>query len=207
MTGRAGDVRTGDVRTYDGARGPAADRGPQKPEIPGTETFRIELAELLPAGEVITNPDSMERYSHDEAEWAPYGTPLAVVRPADSAQVQAVVRWCIEHRVPVIPRGAGTGLSGGANAVDGAVIVSFEKMNAILRIDPVERLAVVQPGVINDTCGRPVPSRSVVSAGPGQCTVVHHRRQRRHECGRCLLCEVRRHQGLRARPRGGHRHR
>jgi glycolate oxidase len=124
-------------------------------EVPGTEisqneTFRIELAELLPAAEVITNPDSMERYSHDEAEWAPYGTPLAVVRPVDAAQVQAVVQWCIEHRVPVIPRGAGTGLSGGANAVDGAVIVSFEKMNEILQIDPVERLAVVQPGVIND---------------------------------------------------------
>ena len=93
--------------------------------IPGTESSRIELAELLPAGEVITNPESMERYSHDEGEWAPYGTPLAVVRPADSAQVQAVVRWCIEHRVPVVPRGGGTGLSGGANAVDGAVIVSF----------------------------------------------------------------------------------
>ena len=118
--------------------------------IPGTESSRIELAELLPAGEVITNPESMERYSHDEGEWAPYGTPLAVVRPADSAQVQAVVRWCIEHRVPVVPRGGGTGLSGGANAVDGAVIVSFEKMNAIRRIDPVERLAVVEPGVIND---------------------------------------------------------
>src|SRR3954469_15049534 len=122
--------------------------------IPGTESSRIELAELLPAGEVITNPESMERYSHDEGEWAPYGTPLAVVRPADSAQVQAVVRWCIEHRVPVVPRGAGTGLSGGANASDGAVIVSFERMNAIRRIDPVERLAVVQPGVVNDDLRR-----------------------------------------------------
>ncbi len=52
--------------------------------------------------------------------------------------------------MPVVPRGAGTGLSGGANAVGGGVVVSFERMTAVLRIDPVERLAVVQPGVVND---------------------------------------------------------
>ena len=52
--------------------------------------------------------------------------------------------------MPIVPRGAGTGLSGGANAIDGSVIISFERMNAIVRIDPVERLAVVQPGVVND---------------------------------------------------------
>ena len=58
--------------------------------------------------------------------------------------------WCVQHGVPVVPRGAGTGLSGGANAVAGGVVVSFERMTAVLRIDPVERLAVVQPGVVND---------------------------------------------------------
>ena len=52
--------------------------------------------------------------------------------------------------MPVVPRGAGTGLSGGANAVAGGIVVSFERMTAVLRIDPVERLAVVQPGVVND---------------------------------------------------------
>ena len=104
----------------------------------------------IPAADVITNPGSLQRYSHDEAEWAPYGTPAAVVRPTSAAETRDVVRWCIDNRVPVIPRGAGTGLSGGANAIDGAVIISFERMNEILRIDPVERLAVVQPGVINN---------------------------------------------------------
>lgn len=104
----------------------------------------------IPAEDVITNPDSLQRYSHDEAEWAPYGTPLAVVRPTSADETQAVVRWCIDHRVPVVPRGAGTGLSGAANAVDGSVIISFERMSAILEIDPVERLAVVQPGVVNN---------------------------------------------------------
>ena len=99
---------------------------------------------------MITDLDSLERYAHDEAEWAPYALPLAVVRPTTATQVQAVVRVCIEHRIPVVARGAGTGLSGGANALDGSVVVSFERMDQILTIDPVERLAVVQPGVIND---------------------------------------------------------
>jgi glycolate oxidase len=104
----------------------------------------------LPAADVLTEPDSMLRYSHDEAEWAPYAIPLAVVRPVSAAETQAVVRWCVDHRVPIVPRGAGTGLSGGANAIDGSVIIGFERMNAIASIDPVERLAVVQPGVVND---------------------------------------------------------
>lgn len=115
-------------------------------------TFRTSGVDAgsIPADDVITNPDSLERYSHDEAEWAPYGIPLAVVRPTSAAETQAVVRWCIDQRVPIIARGAGTGLSGGANAIDGGLIISFERMNEILRIDPVERLAVVQPGVINN---------------------------------------------------------
>ena len=104
----------------------------------------------LPATDVLTEPDSMLRYSHDEAEWAPYAIPLAVVRPVSAAETQAVVRWCVDHRVPIVPRGAGTGLSGGANAIDGSVIIGFERMNAIASIDLVERLAVVQPGVVND---------------------------------------------------------
>ncbi|MER6230242.1 FAD-linked oxidase C-terminal domain-containing protein [Streptomyces sp. NPDC001616] len=107
-------------------------------------------ADGIPAGKVITDPDGLGRYAHDEAEWAPAGLPLAVVRPQDTEEVRAVVAYCARHRIPVVPRGAGTGLSGGANAVDGAVVLSFEDMNRILRIDPVERLAVVQPGVVND---------------------------------------------------------
>ncbi|MGZ4651411.1 MAG: FAD-binding oxidoreductase, partial [Kineosporiaceae bacterium] len=65
-------------------------------------------------------------------------------------EVRDVVRACLTHGVPVVARGAGTGLSGGANAVDGCVVLSVDRMNRILEIDPLERLAVVQPGVIND---------------------------------------------------------
>ncbi|HKN99134.1 MAG TPA: FAD-linked oxidase C-terminal domain-containing protein [Pseudonocardiaceae bacterium] len=109
-----------------------------------------DLIQVLPPGRVVTDPDVTARYAHDEAEWAAYGSPAAVVRPHTAAEVREVVRVCLRHRTPVVPRGAGTGLSGGANATDGAVVVSTEAMNQVLEINPLERLAVVQPGVVND---------------------------------------------------------
>ncbi|GAB3313690.1 FAD-linked oxidase C-terminal domain-containing protein [Geodermatophilus aquaeductus] len=108
------------------------------------------LLAALPADRVLLDDDVLASYRHDEAEWAPSGRPLAVVRPREAREVQAVVRACLEHRVPLVTRGAGTGLSGGANAVDGCVVVSTEAMREIRVIDPVERYAVVQPGVVND---------------------------------------------------------
>jgi glycolate oxidase len=110
-----------------------------------------ELASALPPRQLLTDPDVVRTFLHDEAEWAPYGAAIAVARPETTAQVAAVVEVCARHRVPVVTRGAGTGLSGGANAVEGCVVLSTEKMTAILEINGAERLAVVQPGVVNDT--------------------------------------------------------
>ncbi|QES51810.1 FAD-binding oxidoreductase [Streptomyces venezuelae] len=108
------------------------------------------LAALLPAGRVVTDPVRLASFAHDEAAGAPYVLPAAAVEPRDTAEVAAVVAFCAERGVPVVARGAGTGLSGGANAMAGCVVVSFAAMNRILRIDADERLAVVQPGVVND---------------------------------------------------------
>src|SRR5215470_5144885 len=105
-----------------------------------------ELVGRLPAGQVLTDPDATGRFAHDQAEWAPFGTPAAVVRPHTAEQIQQVVLACLRHGVPVVPRGAGTGLSGGANAIDGCVILSTEAMTAVKEINPLERLAVVEPG-------------------------------------------------------------
>jgi glycolate oxidase len=116
----------------------------------GTSVIVEAITQALPAGRVRSDPAVLAGCAHDEAEWAPYGQPSALVRPRCADEVAAVVRACRQHRVPLVCRGAGTGLSGGANAVDGCVIVSFEAMAEIVDIDPVERLAVVQPGVIND---------------------------------------------------------
>ena len=108
------------------------------------------LRPALPPQQLLTDPDTVAPYLHDEAEWAPYGRAVAVVRPSTTAEVAAVVRACAEHRVPVVARGAGTGLSGGANAVDGCVVLSTERMREVVEISATERLAVVQPGVVND---------------------------------------------------------
>jgi glycolate oxidase len=108
------------------------------------------LAAALPADRLVHDPDVLAGYEHDEAEWAPHGTPAVLVRPRTAAEVQTVVRACVEHRVPVVPRGAGTGLSGGANAIDGGVLLSLDRMTAVKEINAVERLAVVEPGVVND---------------------------------------------------------
>ncbi|MEU3599213.1 FAD-linked oxidase C-terminal domain-containing protein [Streptomyces sp. NPDC006798] len=113
-------------------------------------TTPTDLAGLLPAGRVITDPSRVASFAHDEAAGAPYALPAAVVRPHDTAEVAAVVAHCAEHGIPVVARGAGTGLSGGANAVEGGVVVCFSAMDRVLRIDPDERLAVVQPGVVNE---------------------------------------------------------
>jgi len=109
-----------------------------------------ELRAALPADRILTDTDVLASYLHDEAEWAEYGRALAVVRPLETAEVAATVAICARHRVPVVPRGAGTGLSGGANAVEGGIVLSTERMRRIVEINPEERLAVVQPGVVND---------------------------------------------------------
>ncbi|MFD7735709.1 FAD-binding oxidoreductase [Kitasatospora phosalacinea] len=109
-----------------------------------------ELERLLPPGRVITDPGRRSSFVHDEATGAPFGLPAAVVQPRETAEVAAVVAYCAERGLPVVARGAGTGLSGGANAIEDCVVVSFAAMDRIVRIDPDERLAVVQPGVVND---------------------------------------------------------
>ncbi|MDV6267589.1 FAD-linked oxidase C-terminal domain-containing protein [Rhodococcus globerulus] len=113
-------------------------------------TFLEAIGSQIDADRLIVDPDIMASYAHDDAEWAPYAMPVAVVRPRTAEQVQAVVRACIAHGAPVVTRGAGTGLSGGANAVSGGVVIAFDAMNAIKEINTLERLAVVEPGVVND---------------------------------------------------------
>ena len=107
-----------------------------------------DLTAALPAGVVVTEPATCETYRHDWARDPAAGTPAAVVRPYDADQVQEVVRWAAAHRVPVVPRGAGTGLSGGSSAVDGGIVLSLERMRAV-EVDVGSRVAVVEPGALN----------------------------------------------------------
>ncbi|RUP02579.1 MAG: FAD-binding protein [Mycobacterium sp.] len=102
----------------------------------------------LPEGMVVTDPAVTEGYRQDRALDPSAGKPLAVVRPRHTEEVQTVVRWAAAHKVPVVTRGAGSGLSGGATALDNGIVLSTEKMRDIT-IDPVTRTAVCQPGLFN----------------------------------------------------------
>ena len=109
-----------------------------------------DLTRALPGVGLVTDSDVLRSLSADDAEWAAVGRPLGAVRATSVAEVQQVVAACAELGVPVVTRGAGTGLSGGANAVDGCVVLDLSRMNRILEIDVDNMVAVVEPGVIND---------------------------------------------------------
>ena len=97
---------------------------------------------------VRTDPVTCENYRFDWSRDPTAGVPIAVVRPANAGQVQTTIRWAAEHRVPVVPRGAGSGLSGGSSAVSGGIVISLERMRAI-EIDLAARVAVAEPGAFN----------------------------------------------------------
>ncbi|MCW2579978.1 MAG: glcD [Blastococcus sp.] len=108
-----------------------------------------ELQDVLGADSVLLDPDVTAAYARDQAMLAPAGTPAAVVLPRTTADVVAVMKVASRHGVPVVPRGAGSGLAGASNAVDGAITLVMTRMDAILEVAPADRLAVVQPGVVN----------------------------------------------------------
>src|ERR1043165_2360591 len=112
-------------------------------------TLAERLRATLGAGAVSTDPDVTSGYARDMMPLAPNGSARAVVFPSTTADVQAVVRICSEFGVPIVPRGAGSGLTGAANAIDGCVMLVTSRMKEILEIDADNRLAVVQPGVVN----------------------------------------------------------
>lgn len=114
------------------------------------------LVRGLPAEAVVVDPDVTAGYSRDMAGFCAAGTPAVVVFPETVEQVQHVLRTATELRVPVVPQGARTGLSGAANAVDGCIVLSMVKLDRILEIDPVNRVAVVEPGVVNAELSRAV---------------------------------------------------
>ena len=108
------------------------------------------LGRALPGDRIVADPDVLTAMSHDEAEWAPAGRAAAGVRVRSESEVQQVVRVCAEFGAAVVPRGAGTGLSGGANAVDGCVVLDLGRMDRVVEIDRDNLLCVVQPGVVNN---------------------------------------------------------
>lgn len=107
------------------------------------------LTEILGEANVFTDSQVLDNYSHDETEDLRY-QPEVVVKPADTAQVSAILKLCSSAYVPVTPRGGGTGLSGGALPVYGGVLLSMERFKSIIEIDKENLQATVEPGVITE---------------------------------------------------------
>ncbi|MBV9742716.1 MAG: FAD-binding protein [Acidobacteriia bacterium] len=124
---------------------------PLSPEIIG------KLRDAAGARGIITAPEELRTYECDGLT-AYRAVPGAVVLPANTAEVQAVVRICHEGRIPFVARGSGTGLSGGAMPVADGVVISLARMNRILEVDFANARVIVEPGVINlDVTGRVAP--------------------------------------------------
>ncbi|MFE6549024.1 FAD-binding oxidoreductase [Streptomyces sp. NPDC057746] len=123
-------------------------------EVTGNLLDRLRAG--LPPEAVLSDPDVTASYANDMASFCVAGAPAVVVLPRTVEQVQHVMRIATELRVPVVPQGARTGLSGAANASDGCIVLSLTKMDRILEINPVDRVAVVEPGVVNATLSRAV---------------------------------------------------
>jgi glycolate oxidase len=108
-----------------------------------------DLGSRLSPGSLTTDPDVVDAHSSDEALFCPREGAIALVRAASAEDVQEVMRFATEHRVPVVPQGARSGISGGANAVPGAILLNVSKMKDIVAVNEAERLVTVQPGIIN----------------------------------------------------------
>jgi glycolate oxidase subunit GlcD len=107
-----------------------------------------ELRAIVGETGVVADPGALVVWESDGLT-AYRVTPRAVVMPEDTAQTSAVLRILAREGIPFVPRGSGTGLSGGALALEGSVVITFSRMGRILEIDPRNRRARVQPGVVN----------------------------------------------------------
>ena len=111
-------------------------------------SFVPELEKLLGVS-LITDPDITSSYSKDQAPFAPFAPAKAVLLARTTEEVSKALAFCSEHKISVVTRGAGSGLSGGANADADSLVISLEKMNSIIEIDSANQWARVQAGVIN----------------------------------------------------------
>ena len=160
----------------------------------------LEALRAAVPGGILTAAEDLIAYGFDGTFYE--RTPPLVILPATTAEVSAVHRIATQRRVALTPRAMGSGLSGGAVPLDGSIVLGVARMDRILEIDEVDRVAVVQAGVINAKLQAEVETaRAVLPARSVEPQAERDRRQRRRERGRRALPEVRRDRRLRARAR------
>ena len=125
-----------------------------------------ELEGIVGASSVIVDPELLDPYSHDETSGEEYAHfPDVVVKPATTEQVAEVVKLANRERIPITPRGAGSGLSGGAVPSAGGIVLSLERMNRLLEIDVDNMAAVVEAGMVTNDFAQAVKERGLFFAG------------------------------------------
>jgi glycolate oxidase len=113
------------------------------------ERLLAAIRTALPSLRLLEDPGDRESYRNDETAYLHAGLPLAIALPESTAEVATLVRLAAEHRVPVVPRGAGSGLSGGAAGIEGGLTIALTRMTRILEIDRANLVVVTQPGILN----------------------------------------------------------
>jgi len=123
-----------------------------------------DLRAGVPGAHIITDPDAMEGYRRDETPMVSAGQPLCVVLASSTEQVAGTLAWAQRHQIPVVPRGGGTSLAGGATATDGCVVVSLARMTVIRELDPANEIAVAEAGVFNADLDRAAAEHGLMYA-------------------------------------------
>jgi glycolate oxidase len=117
---------------------------------PAAGTALLEaIRATLPDLRLLTDATDREAYRNDETAYLQAGLPLAVALPETTAEVSTLVRLAAEHRVPIVPRGAGSGLSGGAAGIEGGLTIALTRMDRVLEIDRENLVVITQPGILN----------------------------------------------------------
>jgi len=113
-----------------------------------TPVLLEQLKKLLGAEHVFTDPEKLKTYGHDETEDLLF-IPEVVVKPGTTQEISEILKLANANKIPVTPRAAGTGLSGGALPIFGGIILSVERFNKIIEIDERNLQATVEPGMKN----------------------------------------------------------
>ena len=118
-----------------------------------------QLSRIVGPDNLYTAPEQLLVYSYDATQRQ--SLPWAVARPATAGQISSILELANRELFPVVPRGAGSGMSGGSVPIDGGVVLSLERMNRILEIDEHDLVAVVEPGVVTGDLQREVEARGL----------------------------------------------
>lgn len=133
---------------------------------PVTTAIVEKLIQICGENYVFTDKEKMEPYSHDETPVEQFAhLPEVVVMPRKTEQISQIMKLANEHKIPVTPRGAGSGLSGGAIPVYGGIIISLEKMNKILEIDAQNMMVTLEPGVVTNEVNEKIQELGLFFAG------------------------------------------